>query len=45
VANSPLVFPTLAPESEEVTNRFRTYRVLHTAFEQRRWNEVFGALL
>lgn len=45
VANSPLVFPTLAPESEDVTNRFRTYRVLHTAFEQRRWDEVFGALL
>jgi hypothetical protein len=28
-----------------VTSRFRTYRVLQTAFEQRRWQEVFGALL
>lgn len=45
VANSPLVFPTLAPDGEEVTDRFRTYRVLQTAFEQRRWDEVFGALL
>lgn len=45
VANSPLVFPTLAPDSDEVTARFRTYRVLHTAFEQRRWQEIFGALI
>lgn len=45
VANSPLVFPTLAPEAEDVTHRFKTYRVLHTAFEERRWQEVFGALL
>lgn len=45
VANSPLVFPTLAPDSEEVTDRFRTYRTLHTAFEQRRWEEIFGALI
>lgn len=45
VANSPLVFPTLAPDGEEITDRFRTYRVLQTAFEQRRWDEVFGPLL
>jgi spermidine/putrescine transport system substrate-binding protein len=45
VADSPLVFPTLAPNAESVTSRLYTYPSFSTPLEERRWNELFGALI
>jgi hypothetical protein len=39
------VFPTLAPDAADVTNRFNSYPVYNTPLEQRRWDELFGSLL
>jgi spermidine/putrescine transport system substrate-binding protein len=45
VANSPLVFPTLAPGAADVTGRLYAYPVFDTPLEERRWDELFGAVV
>jgi spermidine/putrescine transport system substrate-binding protein len=45
VANSPLVFPTLAPGASGVSSRFYTYPAFGTPLEERRWDDLFGSLL